>query len=260
MKKIIIANWKMNPATAKEAQQLATRIQQGTSGISDIKVVICPPFPYLSSLGNKGNQNYISLGGQDCFYEMRGSYTGAVSPLMLKDLGCEYVILGHSERKQYFGETNEIINKKLKASLKAGLDIILCIGEESRDSFDSKGKWMRELDPKVKEQLVLALRDVKKSQVKNIVVAYEPIWAIGTGSPATSDDVLSVKIFVKKILSELYDRKIADATKVLYGGSTNKKNTASFVGDEGVDGLLVGGSSLDSEEFSAMVKAISEVS
>jgi triosephosphate isomerase (TIM) len=257
MKKIIIANWKMNPATEKEALQLAMRVQQGTSGISDTKIVICPPFPYLFSLKVKGGQSSVSLGGQDCFYEMRGSYTGAVSPLMLKDMGCEYVILGHSERKQYFGETNEIINKKLRAAIKAGLKVILCIGEDSRDSFDSKGKWMRELDPKVKEQLVLALRDVKKSQIKNIMVAYEPIWAIGTGSPATTDDVLSVKIFVKKILSELYDRKVADATKVLYGGSTNKKNAISFVGDEGVDGLLVGGSSLDGEEFIAMVRAIS---
>ena len=252
MKKLIIANWKMNPQTSAEAEELASDIQQGIRGMKGVEVVICPPFPYLAIVGS------ISRGGQDCHSEQKGAYTGAVSPTMLKDVGCEYVIVGHSERKQYFGETDEIINKKVKAALKAGLKVVLCIGEDTRDSFDSKGHWTHELDPKLKEQIIRALEGVKKSSIQNIVVAYEPVWAIGTGNPATPDDVLSAKIFIRKILSNLYDRKEADKVRVLYGGSTNKKNAAQFIKDGQADGLLVGGASLDADEFVEMVKSIHE--
>jgi len=256
-KKLIVANWKMNPGSLKEAEQLSAEVRQGIRGLKNAEVVFCPPFPYLRSISSK-TQAGVTLGGQDCFYEQKGAYTGAISPAMLKDARCEYVIVGHSERKQYFGETDEVINKKVKAALKAGLKVILCIGEDTRDSFDSKGHWTHELDPKIKEQLVGAFLGVKKSQAPNIVVAYEPVWAIGTGNPATPDDVLPAKIFIRKVISSLYNRKEADKVRVLYGGSTNRKNAASFIRQGSADGLLVGGASLDAEEFIAMIRSINE--
>jgi len=256
-KKLIVANWKCNPTTQDEAEELSRAIQQGAHGLKNFEVVLCPPFPYLAVANLQ--VSIVKLGAQDCYFEQSGAYTGAVSPAMLKDMGCGYVIIGHSERKKYFGETDETINKKVRAALKARLNVILCVGEDSRDSFDVKGRWTRELDPKVKEQLVKALYDVKKTQIKNVVIAYEPVWAIGTGNPATFDDVLSAQIFVKKIISELYDRKTADSVLVLYGGSTNLKNAASFIKEGGCDGLLVGGASLKAEEFIAMIASIKEV-
>lgn len=253
-KKLIVANWKMNPASLKEAEELSVAIQKSIRGFKNVKVILCPPFVYLPMVARLSSEAF-GVGGQDCFYEQNGAYTGAVSGAMLKDIGCKYVIIGHSERKQYFGETDEIINKKVMAALKAGLKVILCIGEDSRDSFEVNGRWTHELDLKVREQLVRALEGIKKSQLKNITVAYEPVWAIGTNNPATPDDVLSAKIFIRKIISDLYDRKTADSVLVLYGGSTNRKNAASFIKEGGADGLLVGGASLDIEEFIAMIRS-----
>lgn len=253
-KKLIIANWKENPTTSDEAEKLSRAIQKGAHGLRGVEVVLCPPFPYLAAVNLQ--VSIIKLGGQDCFYEQKGAYTGEVSPAMLKDIGCEYVIIGHSERKQYFSETSEIINKKIKAAIKAGLKVILCIGEDTRDTFDSRGHWTHEIDPRLKDQLVVALTGIKKAQIQNIIVAYEPVWAIGTGNPATPDDVLSAKIFIRKIISNLHNRKEADKIRVLYGGSANKKNAASFVKDGQADGLLVGAASLDAEEFVSMAKVI----
>jgi len=257
-KKFIVANWKMNPATSKEAEKLFDDVSQGVRGIKNIEVVICPPFPYIALLKTK--KSGIKIGGQNCFYESKGTYTGEVSPAMLVDIGCKYVIVGHSERKKYFGETDEIINKKLKAALNAGLNIILCIGENSRDSFDSKGRWTHELDPVLREQITGALAGVGKSNLGRITIVYEPVWAIGSGktvseNSASPDDVLSAKIFIKKVIRDMHDKKEAERMRVLYGGSTDRKNTASFIEEGQVDGLLVGGSSLDADEFIMMIKS-----
>lgn len=257
MRKIlIVANWKMNPTTRKEAEELLRTVEGGTPGRKNIEVVVCPPFVYISNIKRKVST--VELGAQDCFYEQSGAYTGAVSPEMLKDVGCEYVIIGHSERKQYFGETDEIINKKVRAALKVGLKVILCVGEKARDSFDAGGRWTHELDLTLKDQVLRALQDVKGSQVENITIAYEPVWAIGTGKAATPDDVLSAKIFIRKILSGLHGRKKADSVKVLYGGSTSRKNAAEFITQGQADGLLVGGASLNAEEFISMIKNVKE--
>lgn len=253
--KLLVANWKMNPQTRKEAEKLSHAVRRGIRGIKNVEIVLCPPFVYLPTVTSLASSRFCA-GAQNCFWEQKGAYTGEVSPAMLKNLGCEYVVIGHSERKKYLGETNEIINKKVRAALKEGLKVVLCIGEESRDSFDAKGRWTRELDPKVKDQLLAAVRGVKKSQIGSISVAYEPVWAIGTGNPATPDDVLSAKIFIRKILSDLYSRKDADKVLVLYGGSTNGKNAADFIKEGQADGLLVGGASLDAEEFISMMKSI----
>lgn len=255
MKKLIVANWKMNPATLKEAEKLFGDVKNGVRGIKGIEIVVCPPFVYLPLLVRLSSVAF-SVGGQDCFWDKKGAFTGEVSPAMLKNVGCTYVIIGHSERKRYFGETNEMINKKIKAALAAGLKVILCIGEDTRDSFDSRGRWTHELDPALKDQLTRALSGVKKVQVKNITVAYEPVWAIGTGNAAIPDDVLSAKIFIRKVLREAYGKQEADAVAVLYGGSTDRKNAASFIHEGQADGLLVGGSSLDAREFTEMVKSL----
>lgn len=256
-KKLIIANWKCNPITRKEAKDLSRTIEQGVHGTKGAEIVLCPPFPWLSVVSCE--LSIVKMGAQDCHFEQSGAYTGAVSPAMLKDIGCRYVIIGHSERRHFFGETNEVVHKKVRAVLKAGLKAVLCIGEDTRDTFDEKGHWTHELDPKVKDQLVSALEGIKKPQVKNVIVTYEPVWAIGTGNPATPDDVLSAKIFVQRIISELYDRKIAESTLILYGGSTNHRNAASFVKEGGTDGLLVGGASLDAEEFIAMARDLASM-
>jgi len=259
-KKLIVANWKMNPQTLKEAERLSAEIQEGIRGLKNAEVVFCPPFPYLKSIRSK-LQAGVTLGGQNCFYEQKGAYTGEVSAAMLKDIGCEYVIVGHSERKKYFGETDEVINKKVKVALKAGLKVILCIGEDTRDSFDSRGHWTYELDPKLKEQLTGALTGVKRSQLDKVVIVYEPVWAIGSGKTsaadaASPDDVLSARIFIKKIIAGVFSRKDADKMRILYGGSTDKKNAKGFIEGGQADGLLVGGSSLDADEFVAMVKSV----
>lgn len=259
-KKLIVANWKMNPETLQEAKELFRAVQRGVQDLRDVEVIICPPFVYLekliSSSASAKGYGGLAFGSQDCFYEQSGAYTGEVSPSMLKSLGCTYVILGHSERRQYLGETNEIVNKKVKAALNAGLKIILCIGEDTRDSFDAKGHWTHELDPKLKDELVLALDGVPKSKIGNLVVAYEPVWAIGTGNAATPDDVLSAKIFIRKIIGDMSSRKTAETVRVLYGGSTDRKNAGDFIKEGHADGLLVGGSSLDVEEFVAMIKSV----
>ena len=254
-KKLIVANWKMNPGSIKEARRLCGAVRQGVRGVKNVEVVLCPPFPYLPIIEG------VAKGAQNCHWEQKGAYTGEVSPATLKDIGCEYVIIGHSERKRYFSETDEVINKKVKAALKAGLKVILCIGEDTRDSFDSKGHWTHELDPKLKEQLIGALAGVKKSQLDKVVVVYEPVWAIGSGKTVTADaaspdDVLSARIFIKKIIASAYSRKDADKMRILYGGSTDKKNARGFIESGQVDGLLVGGSSLDADEFVAMVKSV----
>lgn len=263
-KKLIIANWKMNPATLKEAEALLGSIYRGAKKVKNVEIVLCPPAIYLPVLARLSLKTF-SAGGQDCFYENPptggGVYTGGISPLMLKNIGCRYVIVGHSERKKYFGETDDIINKKLKAVLFVGLGAVLCVGEESRDSFDSRGRWTRELNPIIKEQIKAALNGIKKSQIGRVVVAYEPVWAISAGKTkavdaASPDDVLSAKIFIKKTINDLYGRKIADNMRVLYGGSTDSKNAAGFIKDGQMDGLLVGASSLKASEFIKMAKSV----
>ncbi|MBI1888891.1 MAG: triose-phosphate isomerase [Candidatus Spechtbacteria bacterium] len=254
-KKLIVANWKMNPVTYKEAEELFRFVEKGMRDIKNAEVVLCPPFVYLPMLARLFSKQFCA-GAQNCFYEQGGAYTGEVSPLMLKDIGCKYVIVGHSERRQYFFETSEIVNKKLKAVIEAELKPILCVGEDTRDSFDSKGHWTHELDPKVKEQLVLMLNGIPKSKIGEIVIAYEPVWAIGTGKPATGDDILSAKIFIQKVISDLYGRKVSQTMRVIYGGSTDSKNAAVVMKEGQADGLLVGGASLDGEEFVRMMKCI----
>ena len=251
MKTLIVANWKMNPSTEKEAKKLFDAVRRGVRGIKNIEVVICPPFVYLSLFSG------LKLGAQNVFYlsadrqvKKSGAFTGEVSPLMLKDLGVEYVIIGHSESRKYLNETDEVINKKIKESLLIGLKPILCVGET--DEEKNSGKKLEVLEV----QITQALKGVMKSEAKNIVIAYEPVWAIGTGNNCSVDETMSSILLIRKIISKLYNREIADTTKIIYGGSVDSKNTNSYITQTGVNGLLVGGASLNAEEFIEIIKSL----
>ncbi|MBI2462689.1 MAG: triose-phosphate isomerase [Candidatus Spechtbacteria bacterium] len=253
---ILVANWKMNPITVEGAQHLWNVVSKGIDGTDKTKVVVCPPFSYLHLFSSlKG----ISLGAQDCFWQQEGAYTGEVSPKMLVDLGCEYVIVGHSERREYAKEDNQIVNKKVKAALDARLHPILAIGEKIRETFDSRGKHTNELDRIVERQLVEGVAGVPKSRAEQLLIAYEPVWAIGTGIAAESNDVFTAVLFIRKILSQLYSRSIADRIPVLYGGSTDSKNLTQFLQEGNADGALVGGSSINASEFLRMIKVAEEI-
>lgn len=242
MKPLVVANWKMNPQTLAEAKKLFISVRDGIKAIENVEVVICPPFTQLYPFMLPSPSSNLKLGAQDVFWKEKGAFTGEISPAMLKDLGCQYVIVGHSERRRYFGETDEIINKKIQASLKARLIPILCIGETKEER--KKGQTFKIL----KKQLQLATKNISniEHRTSNIIIAYEPIWAIGTGIPCNPEDVREVRDFIREQFLQL---------RVLYGGSVNSKNAASFVKIAKMDGLLVGGASLKAEEFIKIIKA-----
>ncbi len=252
MKKIIVANWKMNPTTLREAQKMFLGLKTGIKNFK-AEVVVCPPFTYLQEgakiLKNKSN---IKLGAQNCFWEEKSAFTGEISPKMLKDLGVKYVILGHSERIMTMAETNEMTAKKVKAVLKFGLTPIVCIGETMEER--EQGKTFQVIEKEFRE----SLQGIAKPQVCRIIIAYEPLWAISTnqGKNCSSDDALTVALYIKKLAGEIFGKKAIEAIKVLYGGSVNEKNAKNYLENEAVSGLLVGGVSLNIKEFLGILKDI----
>jgi len=246
MKPLIIANWKMNPQTLAEAKRLFNLIKEGIKNIRNVEVVICQPFVYLQAY----NQKSIKLGAQDCFWEEKGAYTGEVSAKMLKDLGCQYVIIGHSERREYLKETDEMVNKKLKAVLKADLKPILCVGSKQRGKKGNKEMGI---------QLERALSGIKRLDLKDIIITYEPIWAISTtkGSiVATPENTKGGAILIREILTRIFNKSLAQKVRIIYGGSVNSTNIQDFIGKAGMDGVLVGAASLRSEDFISAVEKI----
>ena len=248
----LIGNWKMNPETQEEAKKLASDISRGVKKLRarNVVVVICPPFPYLSIINYQ--LSIIKLGAQDVFFEDSGAYTGEISPSMLRDVGVKYVIVGHSERRRFLNETNETINKKLKAVLKNKMTPILAIGEKEKEGQGSIQE--------IKDQLSFALDGLKTSEVKKIIFVYEPVWAISGGDKnhkaAEPNDVLGMKIFIKKILTDLYNKRLAENVPIIYGGSSNASNVKEFVYDGEMDGALPGSASLDAEEFIKMAQVL----
>lgn len=232
MKNLIVANWKMNPVSKKEAEKLFSATKRGIKG-SKSEVVVCPPFVYL--LGLKG----LVLGAQNVFYEEKGAFTGEVSAVMLKDLGIEYVIIGHSERRKYFGETDEIINKKIKKVLEAGLKVIFCIGEIQEEHDAGKRSEVLE------RQIKIGLSSIEN--LENINIAYEPVWAIGTGNNCSVEETKESIDFIRKF--------VPAGMIILYGGSVKSENSGSYVKEAGANGLLVGGASLNAEEFIKIIKS-----
>jgi len=232
----------MNKLTS-EAVELAREIKNRVGTIADREVVLCPPFTVLSSVKEVIEHSSIKLGAQNMHWEVFGAYTGEVSPIMLKDIGCNYVILGHSERRQYFGETDETVNKKTRIAFSTGLIPIVCVGETLRER--EKGETLRVME----EQVKTGLSGLTKEEGKGLVVAYEPVWAIGTGKTATPDQAEEVQRFIRKLLAQMFGEENAQAIRILYGGSINPDNISALMSCENVDGGLVGGASLNVESF-----------
>lgn len=249
MRKLIIAgNWKMNK-NVTEAKSLTEGLKSELGDIEDVDIVLCPGFTNLPEVAKVIKGTNIALGAQNLHWEDSGAYTGEISAVMLKSLGCQYVIIGHSERRAYFGETNKTVNKKLKAALLHNLLPIVCVGEtlaerESEQTFKV-----------VKDHIYGAFKGVSKQQLKRIAIAYEPVWAIGTGKTATADQAQEVHAFIRKLLRELYDETVASAIRIQYGGSVKADNASELLAKEDIDGALVGGASLKVDSF---VKIIQE--
>ncbi|MDO5014691.1 MAG: triose-phosphate isomerase [Clostridia bacterium] len=250
-RKVVIAgNWKMNKTpieTAELINELKPKVSQ-----ADCEVVVCVPFVDLPNASIALEGSNIKLGAQNCHFEEKGAFTGEISVPMLKSLGVEYVIIGHSERRQYFAETDETVSKKIKSALNGGLKVILCVGE----SLEQREAGITfEL---ISTQIKIALAGLSENDLKNIIVAYEPIWAIGTGKTATAEQADEVCGFIRNLISQLYDEDTAKGFVIQYGGSMNAKNAEELLDKENVDGGLIGGASLKAEDFSIIVKAASE--
>jgi triosephosphate isomerase len=246
-KKIVAGNWKMN-TLLKEGMELARAVEKLESEkSSDALVVIAPPYTHLSKV--KELIRNVKLGGQNCASEASGAYTGEVSPGMLVSCGVEYVIIGHSERRSYFHEDNLLLNRKVKLSLSQGLKPIYCCGEvlEERES----GKLFQV----VREQIEVGLKGLSREEMAQVVIAYEPVWAIGTGVVATSEQAQEMHKYIRDLLDELFDSKVADQMSILYGGSCKPSNAKELFSNPDVDGGLIGGASLKAEDFLAIVNA-----
>jgi len=241
--KIAVGNWKMN-CTISEAVLLATQLRESLGSVVGVDVAVCPPFPDIKSVHEALEDSPIRVGAQDVYHEDSGAYTGAVSPLMLEGL-CDYVIVGHSERRQRFGDTDEQVSKKLGAVLRHGMCPILCVGETLEEN--EAGKTVEVLD----RQLSVALAALHPSN--ELIIAYEPIWAIGTGRAARADDVNGTLQWLRDLMARIWDEDAARDTRLLYGGSVTPDNTVEFVSQSEIDGTLVGGASLRSADFCEIV-------
>ena len=247
-KKFVAGNWKMF-TTADSARQLAESVVQGLAGDDRVRVAVCPPFPYLALVGSVVYGSPVVLGAQNCYSEKEGPFTGEVSPTMLADVGCRYVILGHSERRHKLGETNAFINRKVQAALAAGLNVILCVGETLEEHEANRTESI--LD----DQLTGGLAGVAAAAMDRMVLAYEPVWAIGTGRNATPEQAQQAHAFVRRRVGQLYGDAAAGALVIQYGGSVKPDNAASLLHQPDVDGALVGGASLQADPFLAIVHA-----
>ena len=249
-KAIIAGNWKMNK-TDTEAAQLVDELIPAVQDAS-CEVVICTPYTDLVTAVAKTKGTNIHVGAENVHFEASGAFTGEISAAMLVDLGVEYVIVGHSERRQYFAETDQTVNKRTLAALNAGLKAIVCVGESLQQREEGVTEEL------VRMQTKIALRDVTAEQMANVVIAYEPVWAIGTGKTATADQAQEVCAQIRKVIGELYGDAVAQATTVQYGGSMNAKNCEELLSKQDVDGGLIGGASLKAADFAVIVNAASK--
>jgi len=239
---MIAGNWKMN-LTQTQAKELASAIKKGISPDLKHEVLLAPSFTNLGAVKNEIRDSKILLSAQNMFWEEKGAYTGEVSPLQLKEIGCDYVIIGHSERRKIFGETDEMLNKKIRAALKNGLKVIFCIGEtlEERESNQTYKV--------LQTQIQNGLKEISKDELNNIVIAYEPVWAIGTGKTATPQQAEEAHVFIRKEISKIYDDEVANSIRILYGGSVKAENIDDLMAEPDIDGVLVGGESLKADKF-----------
>ena len=249
-KPFVAGNWKMN-TDSHTSINLAESIVSGsleTAGQS-VSVAVCPPFVYLQAVAKMLSASSIAVGAQDLYYEQKGAFTGEISASMLKDIGCSYVLCGHSERRHVIGETDELINKKVAAAIGGGLLPILCVGELLAEREASQTGEV------INRQLKSDLAGLSAEKVSAVTIAYEPVWAIGTGLTATPQQAQEAHDFVRKLLAELYDAQLAEEIRILYGGSAKPGNAGELMAQQDVDGLLVGGASLNAEDFIAIIQA-----
>ncbi|MBI5598450.1 MAG: triose-phosphate isomerase [Deltaproteobacteria bacterium] len=247
LKPLITGNWKMN-TTIAEGVGLVMRLRELVRGVEDVEVAIAPPFTSIHHLRFLIADSPIKLAGQNLSTEKNGAYTGEVSGEMLRDVGCDYVIIGHSERRQHFAESDETVNKKIFAALRAGLKPIVCVGETIEEREGGKTLAV------VKRQIKTGLKGLGPGMVKDLVAAYEPVWAIGTGKNATAEQVEEVHNALRELLYEKFGTASAKDLRIIYGGSVKPENIDSFMAQPNIDGALVGGASLKAEDFARIVK------
>jgi triosephosphate isomerase len=251
MRRVIIAgNWKMNK-TVNEAEELAKDLKSQFKDITELELVICPPFTALGCISQIIGETNIALGAQNMHWEPEGAFTGEVSPLMLKDLGVKFVIIGHSERRQYFGETNEVVNKKLKSALKFGLNPIVCVGENLKEREENRTFEV------LTDHIENGLRGLDELEIdlsSRLVIAYEPVWAIGTGRTATPEMAQEAHRFIRKKLAEIFSKEVANDVRIQYGGSVKPQNIKELLKQADIDGALVGGASLEARDFGEIIK------
>jgi len=256
---LLAANWKMNPLTIKEAERIARSLEQGIGGMKKkdfnqkIELVVCPPAVFL---GCFLQGKYYKLGIQNIHWESRGAYTGETATRMAEDLGCKYVILGHSERRKYFGETDQIINLKLRGTLKGSLQPIVCVGE-TKDERDKN-----QTTKVIKSQLERIFDKVSILALPRITIAYEPVWAISTMEGANGadnpDDVMGIIILIRKVITEMFRSDVTERVRIIYGGSVNAKNVDNFLNLDILDGFLVGGASISTFDFLPIIRKVYE--
>lgn len=249
---LIAGNWKMF-TTVAVAAALVKALKMKVVNIHNVEIVVCPPFTNLTTVAELLKGSAIQLGAQNVYWEDQGAFTGEVSAKMLLGAGCQFVIIGHSERRQYFGETNETVNLRLRKALTAGLTPIVCVGETLAQRQAGTTQTI------IETQVCGACKDVDDDDFKKVVVAYEPVWAIGTGVNATPQQAQEVHGFIRGLLGALYGSVVAAQTRLLYGGSVKPANAAEILREPDVDGALVGGASLEAESFAAIVKAGEEL-
>ena len=244
---MMAGNWKMNK-TVEEAVDLVKQLKAAISGVKGVEVAVAPAFTALYAVSKELKDSAVRLAAQNMFWEEKGAFTGEVSPLMLKEMGCAYVIIGHSERRQFFGETDETVNRRMKTVITHGMKPIFCIGETLKEREENRTFSV------VERQIEGGLKDIKENEVKTMVIAYEPVWAIGTGKTATPQEAEEVHRFIRQKLEKLYSGGVAEAIRIQYGGSVTPENVKGLMDQQDIDGALVGGASLKSESFSKIVR------
>lgn len=248
-KPLVIANFKMNPVAMSAARGLLAQIFKNLARIRSVEVVVAPPFPYLALARTLTRE--AKLGAQNVFWETAGAFTGEVSPAMLRDLGVRYCIIGHSERRRILGESDAMVNKKVASALQAGLTPVIAIGEEVQESQEV-------VPPILSQQLSRSIHGIPKKKLSGIVVAYEPVWAIGTGQADTPDNATRRAIYIRQLLTKIVGAPIANTIRIIYGGSVTAKNASTFLSEDirGMEGLLVGSASLQAGEFIRLVESV----
>jgi triosephosphate isomerase len=248
-KPFVAGNWKMS-TNSHSSVELAKRIASGSAEAGhSVTVAVCPPFVYLQAVIRALTASSIAVGAQDMYFEPDGAFTGEISASMLKDIGCTYCLCGHSERRHVIGETDELINKKVAAAISGGLLPILCVGELLAEREASRTNEV------VTRQLEKGLAGLSDEKLSAVTIAYEPVWAIGTGVTATPEQAQDVHDFIRKLLDRIYDDRLAEEIRILYGGSVKPSNAAELMGQPDIDGLLVGGASLKANDFLAIIQA-----